>query len=64
MPFYMRIFSSVASSVGEDHGSAVSNRYSAPFAFNGTIHEIVIQLPPRSSRSAEAARARNEMSRQ
>ncbi len=64
IPFYMRIVSSVGSSVGEDHGSAVSNRYSAPFAFTGTIHEIVIQLPPRSSRSAEAARARNEMSRQ
>lgn len=64
IPFYMRMVSSVGSSIGEDHGSAVSARYAAPFAFTGTLHEVVIQLPQRVSRSADAATARPEMSRQ
>lgn len=68
---YMRIISSVGASIGEDHGSAVSHRYSAPFAFTGTLHEIVIQLPQLRAQKAgfvpraeEAATARTEMSRQ
>jgi len=67
----MRIVSSVGASIGEDHGSAVSHRYSAPFAFTGTLHEIVIQLPQLRAQKAgfvpraeEAATARTEMSRQ
>ena len=64
IPFYMRMISSVGSSVGEDHGSAVSARYEAPFAFTGTLHEVVIQLPVRASRSADAATAAAEMARQ
>ena len=64
IPFYMRMVSSVGSSVGEDHGSAVSGRYSAPFAFTGTLHDVTIQLPsPRSTREASAAAA-SEMARQ
>ena len=31
---FMRMISSVGSSVGYDHGSAVSPRYSAPFRFS------------------------------
>ena len=64
IPFYMRMVSSVGSSVGEDHGSAVSARYQAPFAYTGTLHEVVIQLPQRSSRSQQAAAASSEMARQ
>ena len=64
IPFYMRMISSVGSSIGEDHGSAVSARYQAPFAYTGTLHEVVIQLPQRTSRSAQAATATSEMARQ
>ncbi len=64
IPFYMRMVSSVGSSVGEDHGSAVSTRYTAPFPFTGSLHEVVIQLPVRGSRSAAAATAASEMARQ
>ena len=67
IPAYMRMVSSVGSSIGCDHGSAVSGRYRAPFAFTGTLHEVVIQLPP-SRRGPDheeaAAIARREMSRQ
>lgn len=64
IPFYMRMISSVGASVGYDHGSAVSTRYSAPFAFSGTLHEVVIQLPHRRDADDAAATARSEMSRQ
>ena len=64
IPLYMRMVSSVGSSLGRDHGSAVSNRYEAPFAFTGTLHEVVIELPRRRSRSETAATAASEMSRQ
>ena len=61
---FMRMISSVGSSIGYDHGSAVSPRYRAPFAFTGTLHEIVIEVAqPRASGAAEAE-ARAEMSRQ
>jgi hypothetical protein len=46
----MRMMSSVGPSIAYDHGSAVSNRYEAPFPFTGTLHEVVIQLlSPRTS---------------
>ena len=72
IPAYMRMVSSVGSSVGQDHGSAVSSRYRPPFAFTGTLHEVVIQLPQSRHREAgrdsvadeTAAIARTEMSRQ
>ena len=64
IPFYMRMVSSVGSSIGEDHGSAVSDRYQAPYAYSGTLHEIVIQLPQRSSRSEQETKASSEMARQ
>ncbi|MEM7287435.1 MAG: arylsulfatase [Actinomycetota bacterium] len=62
--FYMRMVSSVGSSLGQDHGSAVSSRYEAPFAFTGTLHEVEILLPQRRSRSEVEAEAASEMSRQ
>ena len=39
----MRMVSSVGSSVGYDHGSPVSERYDAPYAFTGDLHEVVIR---------------------
>ena len=62
--FYMRMVSSVGSSLGQDHGSAVSDRYEAPYAFTGTLHEVEIQLPGRRSESETKATAAAEMSRQ
>ena len=62
--FYMSMVSSVGSSLGQDHGSAVSQRYEAPFAFTGTLHEVEIVLPRRRSDSETKAAASVEMSRQ
>jgi arylsulfatase len=64
LPFYMRMISSVGASIGYDHGSAVSDRYQAPFPFSGTLHEVEIQLLSRASVEAEDALARAEMARQ
>ncbi len=64
IPFYMRMVSSVGSSVGHDHGSPVSERYDAPFAFTGTLHEIVIRTPERRSDAETTATAKAEMNRQ
>lgn len=61
---FMRMISSIGPSVGADHGSAVSERYSAPFAFTGTLHEIVIQASPDTFGDSAATTARVEMSRQ
>jgi arylsulfatase len=40
----MRVISSVGPSVGYDHGSPVSREYEGPFAFEGTLHSVDIQL--------------------
>ncbi len=63
---YMKMISSVGPSIGYDHGSAVSQRYRAPFAFDGDLHEIVIALKSRADVDAELAEvdARAEMGRQ
>lgn len=60
----MRMMSSIGPSVGADHGSAVSDRYTAPFPYDGTLHEVVIQASPERFGDADAAAARAEMSRQ
>jgi len=62
--FYMRMVSSIGSSVGQDHGSAVSTRYEAPFAFAGTLHDVTITLPQKRNRTSDEANAASEMSRQ
>ena len=64
LPLFMQMMSSVGPSVGYDHGSAVSNRYEAPFPFAGTLHEVVIQLLSRQDVEARAAEASSEMNRQ
>ena len=64
LPLYMRMISSVGSSIGYDHGSAVSRRYEAPFPFSGELHEVEIQLSPGRFADADAASARAEMGKQ
>ncbi|MEO8267553.1 MAG: arylsulfatase [Ilumatobacteraceae bacterium] len=61
---FMRMISSVGSSVGYDHGSAVSSRYPAPFRFAGRLHELVIEVAQPQASGALEAEARAEMSRQ
>ena len=64
LPLFMSMMSSVGPSVGYDHGSPVSPRYEAPFPFEGTMHEIVIQLLSRKDVEAQRAEAATEMGRQ
>jgi arylsulfatase len=64
LPVYMRMISSIGASVGYNHGSAVSERYEAPFAFSGNLHEVEIQLVAKPDPSAAEVEAKAEMSRQ
>ncbi|MCB0966136.1 MAG: arylsulfatase [Ilumatobacter sp.] len=64
IPFFMRMISSVGSSVGYDHGSPVSTHYAAPFPFGGRLHSVEIRLLSREAADAAAARARQQMAQQ
>jgi arylsulfatase len=64
IPIYMRMISSIGASIAYNHGSAVSARYEAPFAFAGKLHEVEIQLVSKRGPAAAEAEARAEMSRQ
>mgnify|MGYP001382285989 CR=1 FL=1 len=64
LTLFMRMMSSIGPSIGGDHGSAVSERYAAPYAFTGTLHEVVIQASPDRFGDTAATAARAEMSRQ
>jgi arylsulfatase len=64
LPLFMLMMSSVGPSVGYDHGSAVSPRYRSPFAFTGTLHEVVIQTSPERFADIAAAEMAAEMGRQ
>lgn len=56
VPFAMTLMSSVGPSVGYDHGSPVSDRYSGPFPFEGTLFRLDVVLPaPSGSDPSEAA---------
>jgi arylsulfatase len=55
VPFAMRIMSSIGHSIGYDHGSAVSPRYTSPNHFQGTLHEVVIETGKVERADAEAA---------
>jgi arylsulfatase len=61
---FMRMISSIGPSIGRDHGSAVSERYRAPYPFSGELHEVAIQVSPERVADATAATARAELSRQ
>jgi arylsulfatase len=63
VPLYMRMMSSVGPSIGHDHGSPVSTRYTAPYAYTGVLHEVVIEAgKPRAD--VKAAETKSEMNRQ
>jgi arylsulfatase len=64
LALFLRMISSSASSVGSDHGSAVSPRYTGPFPFTGELHQIVIQASPERFADIDEATARAEASRQ
>lgn len=64
VPFAMTMMSSVGPSVGYDHGSAVSPRYAAPFAFEGTLERVEIDVVGRSPRAEAVSGERSSMSRQ
>ncbi|MEC7578356.1 MAG: arylsulfatase [Actinomycetota bacterium] len=64
IPLFMRMISSVGSSIGYDHGSAVSPQYESPFPFSGELHKIEIQLAARRASDADQAQARAENARQ
>ncbi len=64
LSLFMRMMSSIGPSIGFDHGSAVSERYDAPYRFTGTLHDLVIQASPDRYDDTAAATARAEMSRQ
>jgi len=64
VPLIMMMISSVGSSVGYNHGSAVSERYLAPFPFTGKLHELTVQLLDDQDPAARHAEAAAEMSRQ
>lgn len=64
VPLFMRMISSVGSSIGYDHGSAVSPQYESPFPFKGKLHQIEIQLAAKRAPGADEAQARAENARQ
>ena len=64
IPLFMRMISSVGSSIGYDHGSAVSPHYESPFPFSGELHQIEIQLAAKRAPDADEAQARAENARQ
>ncbi|MEV0947267.1 arylsulfatase [Rhodococcus sp. NPDC049939] len=61
---FMRMISSTGASIGYDHGSAVSDRYQAPFAFTGKLHDLEIQLVGDEDPLTRTAEAAEEMRRQ
>ena len=68
LPLLMLVMSSVGSSVGHDHGSAVSDRYRAPFAFSGKLERVDIDADPEGHHQVPAdvavAEERAESARQ
>jgi arylsulfatase len=64
VPTVMRVISSVGASVGYDHGSAVSDRYTAPFPFAGRLERLDVQLVSPQPDDTAAAEARTILSRQ
>jgi arylsulfatase len=68
LPLLMLAMSSVGSSVGHDHGSPVSDRYCAPFAFSGKLERVDIDADPEGNHHEPAdvveAELRAESSRQ
>ena len=69
VPFVMRMITSAGASVGHDHGSPVSTRYTGGFPFEGRLEVVEIQLVDHrvsdADRAAQlAAEERSAMGRQ
>jgi arylsulfatase len=64
LPLAMRMMSSTGPSIGADHGSQVSRRYTGPFPFEGHLERVDIQLVSRPAGDVAAAEARAAMARQ
>ena len=65
VPFAMTMISSVGPSIGYDHGSPVSERYTGHFAFEGRLSRLDVTLVRSSGEKASAeAQERAAMSRQ
>ena len=66
IPFAMHIISSVGPSVGYDHGSPVSERYTGHFPFEGTLHKVDIAVVHKGGESPDvlAAHERAAMAQQ
>ncbi len=67
VPFAMTMMSSVGPSIGYDHGSPVSSRYSGPFPFEGRLQrlDVVLTRQPAAGDEAQAtAEERAAMARQ
>lgn len=60
----MVVISSVGSSIGLDHGSAVSPRYRGPFPFTGELRELAIQVHDGAAPGLADTEAAVEASRQ
>ncbi|MEO1059299.1 MAG: sulfatase/phosphatase domain-containing protein, partial [Actinomycetota bacterium] len=63
VPLLMMMATTLGASIGEDHGSAVSRRYDAPFAFTGTLHYVDVEVGKVTPDIAAAAE-RTVMARQ
>jgi arylsulfatase len=68
VPFVLRMISSTGMDIGRDGLSPVTDDYPAPFAFNGVIRRLTVDLPkyraPSEEKGDAAVRQRAEMSRQ
>jgi len=64
LPLLMRIISSIGMSIGRDHGSPVSKRYSDEFAFEGRLERVDIQLISSNKAEEKETAAREGMARQ
>ncbi len=68
VPYAMRMMSSIGASIGSGTHSPVSTAYTGPFPFEGTLHEVTVDVDPSRSeteRRAEAeARLAAEMTKQ
>jgi len=67
VPFVMTIISSVGPSIGYDHGSPVSQRYTGHFPFEGRLERVDVTLvhgTPEEQAARAEADEREAMSRQ
>lgn len=55
LPRIMRMMSSLSASVGYDFGSAVSDRYRAPYPFAGRLRRLDVDVDPSGRHRAEQA---------